>query len=45
MHFKSHEEYLRFVRSTPVEPREYTGDVEKTEPDRETDDGEVLQAD
>lgn len=23
MHFKNHQEYLRFVRSTPVEPKEY----------------------
>lgn len=44
MHFKDHQEYLKFIRSAPVEPKEYEEETAAVVEEVE-DDGEVLQAD
>lgn len=44
MHFRTHEELIRFLRTKPVEPERYVEQPEESK-EKEADDGEVLQTD
>lgn len=46
MNFRNQQEYLRYLRSKPVEPERYEEPKKQSEPQAEEEgDGEVLQAD
>lgn len=46
MHFRSHEDLIRFLRTKPEEPKRYEEPKEEpAERKEDAEDGEVLQAD